>query len=117
MTGNEWLTKRISVASLHLDSRNPRLSRSTEGASPRELIQYLFEHDKAMEVAESIASRGFFPNEPLLAIKKADHYVVVDARYLSILLFAVFVSAASYVKSKQNISNKRTNTTNQESLV
>ena len=78
MAGNEWLTKRISVASLHLDSRNPRLSRSTDGASPRELIQYLFEHNKAMEVAESIASRGFFPNEPLLAIKNADHYVVVE---------------------------------------
>lgn len=78
MTGNEWLTKRISVVSLHLDSRNPRLGRSTDGASSRELIQYLFEHDKAMEVAESIAARGFFPNEPLLAIKKADHYVVVE---------------------------------------
>lgn len=78
MAGNEWLTKRISVASLHLDSRNPRLGRSTDGASPRELIQYLFEHDKAMDVAESIASRGFFPNEPLLAIKKGDHYVVVE---------------------------------------
>lgn len=78
MGGNEWPTKRISVASLHLDSKNPRLGRGMDGASPRDLIQYLFEHDKAIEVVESIVSRGFFPNEPLLAIKEKDKFVVVE---------------------------------------
>ena len=78
MTTENWQTKNLSVASLHLDSKNPRLGRETLLRAPREIIQYLFEHDKAIEVAQSIASRGYFPNEPLLAIKENDRYVVVE---------------------------------------
>lgn len=78
MTQAEWSTKHISVASLHLDAKNPRLGAAANGASPRELIHLLFEHDKAMEVAQSIALRGFFPNEPLLVIRENEQYVVVE---------------------------------------
>ncbi|MEX2490525.1 MAG: ParB N-terminal domain-containing protein [Nitrospirales bacterium] len=78
MTIENWQTKNLSVASLHLDSKNPRLGRETLLQAPRDIIQYLFDHDKAMEVAQSIASRGYFPNEPLLAIKENDRYVVVE---------------------------------------
>jgi ParB-like chromosome segregation protein Spo0J len=78
MTTDSWQTKRLSVASLHLDAKNPRLGRETTARAPREIIQYLFEHDKALEVAESIASRGFFPNEPLLAIVENGRHVVVE---------------------------------------
>jgi hypothetical protein len=46
--------------------------------APREIIQYLFEHDKALDVAASIATRGFFPNEPLLAIKDSGRTVVIE---------------------------------------
>ena len=49
------------VAALHLDAKNPRLGRETSARAPREIIQYLFEHDKALEVAQSIATRGYFP--------------------------------------------------------
>jgi ParB-like chromosome segregation protein Spo0J len=77
-TDDNWQFKRISITNLHLDSRNPRLGRGASASSPRELIQHLFEHDKAMEVAESIAIRGFFPNEPLLAIRENGRYVVVE---------------------------------------
>ena len=78
MATDTWPTKRLSVASLHLDAKNPRLGRETSARAPREIIQYLFEHDKALEVAQSIASRGYFPNEPLLAIKESDQLVVVE---------------------------------------
>jgi hypothetical protein len=78
MATDVWPTKRFSVTSLHLDKKNPRLGRESSGRAPREIIQYLFEHDKAMEVAESIALRGYFPNEPLLAIKEEGRYVVVE---------------------------------------
>lgn len=78
MATDTWPTKRLSVASLHLDAKNPRLGRETSVRAPREIIQYLFEHDKALEVAQSIASRGYFPNEPLLAIKENDRVVVVE---------------------------------------
>jgi hypothetical protein len=31
-----------------------------------------------MDVAESISTRGYFPNEPLLAVKEADKFIVVE---------------------------------------
>ena len=77
MTTDTWPTRRLSVASLHLDAKNPRLGRETSARAPREIIQYLFDHDKALEVAESIAHRGYFPNEPLLAIEESGRYVVM----------------------------------------
>lgn len=78
MAREGWPTKRLSVTSLHLDAKNPRLGRETSARAPREIIQYLFEHDKALEVAESIAYRGYFPNEPLLVIEENGRYVVVE---------------------------------------
>ena len=78
MTTDTWPTRRLSVASLHLDAKNPRLGRETSARAPREIIQYLFDHDKALEVAESITHRGYFPNEPLLAIEESGRYVVVE---------------------------------------
>lgn len=78
VTPSDWATKRVQVASLHLDKKNPRLGRETMVSAPREIIQYLFDHDKALEVADSIANRGYFPNEPLLAIQEASRLVVVE---------------------------------------
>ena len=37
----------------------------------------MFDHDKALEVAQSIVARGYFPNEPLLAIEEGEHSLVV----------------------------------------
>ena len=78
MAKRSWPTKRLSVASLFLDESNSRLGRETSGRAPREIIQYLFDHDKALDVARSIATRGYFENEPLLAISEGRHYVVVE---------------------------------------
>lgn len=78
MATEKWPTKRLSVASVHLDARNPRLGREYLARAPREIIQYLFDHDKALDVAQSIAARGYFPNEPLLAVKENGRYVVVE---------------------------------------
>ena len=48
------------------------------GASQQEIIQYLFDHDKAMDLVQSIATRGYFPTEPLLVIKERKQLVVVE---------------------------------------
>jgi hypothetical protein len=74
----DWATKPYNVTSLHLDAKNPRLGRETTARAPREIIQYLFDHDKALDVAKSIATRGFFPNEPLLAVYEGNKLVVVE---------------------------------------
>ncbi len=78
MADDIWRTKRLSIVSLALDRKNPRLGRESLLSSPREITQYLFDHDKVIEVATSIAIRGYFPNEPLLAVKEAGKFVVVE---------------------------------------
>ena len=78
MSTERWQTKLMSVASLYLDPKNPRLGRETVARAPHEIIQYLFKHDKAMEVAESISRNGYFQNEPLLAVREAGKIVVVE---------------------------------------
>ena len=74
----DWPTRRMNVASLELDSRNPRLEPATRGEAQRRIIQYLFEHEQAEDIAKSIARDGFFPNEPLLAIDGGKRRVVVE---------------------------------------
>lgn len=78
MAKDDWKFKNLSVVSLHLDPKNPRLGRETAARAPKEILQYLFDHDKALEIAESIATRGYFPNEPLLTVVEDGKYVVVE---------------------------------------
>lgn len=78
MNNKSWTTKTLSVASIHLDEKNPRLGRETSAAAPREIIQYLFDHDKAFEIAQSIAKNGYFPNEPVLATVEEGRTVVIE---------------------------------------
>jgi len=61
-----------------LDERNPRLTRDGKYDSPRDIIQYLFEHEDTMQVAQSIATRGFFSSEPLLVVKQDNVFVVIE---------------------------------------
>lgn len=75
---SKWPRKNPPVASLHLDARNPRLRTAHTGTSPRDLIQRLFDHEDALGVAESIATRGYFPTEPLLAVEEDGQLVVVE---------------------------------------
>lgn len=74
----KWPTKKMSVINLNLDPKNPRLGRETLGRPPREIIQYLFDHDKAIELVQSIVARGYFPNEPLLVVKEKEGYIVLE---------------------------------------
>lgn len=78
MTTNTWQSITRAITSLHLDYKNPRLGRESSGKAPRELVQFLFDNDKAIEVARSIAKHGFFVNEPLLAVKEENQLVVVE---------------------------------------
>jgi hypothetical protein len=57
---------------------NARLGEAGTSASPRDLVQFLFEYDGAFEVAQSIAVAGFFPNEPLLVVEEEGRLVVVE---------------------------------------
>lgn len=78
MAKKGWPTRRLSVARLFLDKRNPRLGRKAGVQAPREIIQYLFDYDNVLDVADSIATHGYFENEPLLAVSEGGRYVVVE---------------------------------------
>lgn len=78
MAQTSWPTKFLSITRLHLDEKNPRLGQAATGQTPREIVQYLFDHDKALEIANSIVTRGYFANEPLLAVPDGRNYVVVE---------------------------------------
>lgn len=80
MAADLWKTKPIAVASLHLDPKNPRLGRERTSRAPREIVQYLFDHDKAIDIAVSIAGRGYFSSEPLLAVREDERMVVVEGK-------------------------------------
>lgn len=91
MASEYWPTRPVAVTNLFLDARNPRLGRETGERAPREILQYLFTHDKALEVASSIATRGYFPNEPLLAVKESNRLVVVEGNRRLAALKALLV--------------------------
>ena len=78
MAGETWRQTTLLVANLFLDEKNPRLGRETGARAPREIVQYLFDHDKAIEIARSIATRGYFYNEPLLTIYEDRRHIVVE---------------------------------------
>lgn len=78
MAKTRWPTKYLSVANLLLDEKNPRLGGEASERTQREIIQYLFEHDKALDIVHSVVTREYFENEPLLAISEQDNYVVVE---------------------------------------
>ena len=68
----------LSVASLHLDPSNLRIDADAEQMAPDELIAYLFEHEKAFEIAESIARFGWLPTDKILVMKRGGKFVVVE---------------------------------------
>lgn len=73
-----WPTKKVRIASLLLDAKNPRLSRALETHAQSDLIEALWRNHKAGEIAAQIASHGYYPNEPLLAVEENGKLVVVE---------------------------------------
>jgi ParB-like chromosome segregation protein Spo0J len=74
----DWTQQPLTIQALQFDERNPRLGQDRSTGSPRETITFLFETENAIEVAKSIATRDYFPNEPLLVVVEGGCYVVVE---------------------------------------
>jgi len=78
VSNEEWDQQPLKIQSLHFDALNPRLGQDRRKLTPREIIGYLFDTENAIEVAKSIATRGYFQNEPLLVVVEGGDYVVVE---------------------------------------
>jgi hypothetical protein len=68
----------IPTDELFLDAKNPRLRGTAEGADQRTLLKLLWTECALDELVLSIAKNGYFPEEPLFAIKEDGRYVVVE---------------------------------------
>lgn len=73
-----WKPARRAATTLQLDVRNPRFVVADANPSERDLINYLFDHYGAGDVAESISHIGFIPAEPLVCIWEDQNLVVVE---------------------------------------
>ena len=74
---DNWPRQRIRVSDLFLDPENIRLQVAVK--SPQQsLINDLFINEKAMQVLESIARNGFFPDEVPVVIKDNGKYFTIE---------------------------------------
>jgi hypothetical protein len=75
-----------SVDHLFLDKENARLSSSSQGTTPDDLLRILWNEMAVNELVLSIAANGFYTEEPLLAIaaeplekdEKNQNYIVIE---------------------------------------
>lgn len=73
---SKWPRQRVKITELFLDPDNIRLQ--VEVSSQEALINDLFVNEDAMQVLESIALNGFFPDETPVVIKDKAKFVVID---------------------------------------
>jgi len=72
-----WEEEQVSVVTLLLDPRNPRIP-GGEMMEQGELLAELVAHDKVYELAKDIANDGLYPLESLLAIEDDGNLYVVE---------------------------------------
>ena len=74
---DHWVRRKESIVDLFLDLENIRLQ--VEGQTSQDaLINDLFLNEDAMQILESIATNGFFPDEIPVVIKENKKLVVID---------------------------------------
>lgn len=73
-----WKTETRGAGNLFLDPRNPRIPPSSKPLDEGDLIAELVLHDDVYDLAKNIAANGFFPSEPLVAVKEGSKLFVVE---------------------------------------
>jgi hypothetical protein len=71
-----WRRQRVNVADIDLDPENIRLD--VDQKTQDDLMADLFTNEDAMEVLESIARNGIFPDEQPIVIKDGERYVMME---------------------------------------
>jgi hypothetical protein len=74
---HKWPRQRARITELFLDPENIRLEVPVQ-ASQQSLINDLFLNENAMQVLESIAHNGFFPDELPVVVKEKGKLVVME---------------------------------------
>ncbi len=74
---HKWPRQRARITELFLDPENVRLEVPVQ-ASQQSLINDLFLNENAMQVLESIAQNGFFPDELPVVAKEKEKLIVME---------------------------------------
>lgn len=74
----EWPKRKISVTSLRLDYENPRLTKFGSKPSQSEIIEYLIENEKVIDLAKSIIQQNYFLNEQPIVTKENNKFIVLE---------------------------------------
>ncbi|WP_431293409.1 ParB/Srx family N-terminal domain-containing protein [Pedobacter sp. P26] len=76
---SQWQRKKLQVKSLKLDDENPRLSGfGSSKPTQNQVVEYMLEYEKVIQLAKDIAKMGFLPNEEPIVFKENNRYVVVE---------------------------------------
>ncbi len=70
--------EQVSMDSLFLDDKNPRMAGASEGQSQDAIVEYLWREMAVAEIALSIRQNGFFQHEPLFAAREGGRLVVIE---------------------------------------
>ncbi len=69
----------ISLDQLFLDDQNPRLPKSLQGSSEKDILEYMLLDASLIELMLAIGKNDFFPGEQLLVVKNLDgNYKVIE---------------------------------------
>ena len=91
----KWKSADIKATSLELDAKNPRIPAGPSALTTRELIAELVQHDDVLDVARSIAARGYYPTEVMIGLEENGKKVVLEGnRRLAALKLLISPDAA-----------------------
>jgi len=102
----------VNIEELQLDPLNPRLPERLRGAKDEDVLNWMLSDATLIDLMASIAENGFFPGEPIIAIKEKKHYIVVEGnrRLAAIKLLnhpnLATISPKSVISLAEEASNK-----------
>ncbi|PIV88557.1 MAG: hypothetical protein COW48_05365 [Hydrogenophilales bacterium CG17_big_fil_post_rev_8_21_14_2_50_63_12] len=88
---------------LDFDPENPRFPRAINEGPIDKLIERMAREERIVELMESIGQQGYFPGEPLVAVKNGQRYIVAEGnrRLAAIKLLNGQLPIPSRLKSLQ----------------
>lgn len=91
----KWKAGDVKVTSLELDARNPRIPAGPRLLDTRELIAELVQHDDVLDIAKSIAARGYYPSEVMIGLEEGGKKIILEGnRRLAALKLLISQEAA-----------------------
>jgi hypothetical protein len=73
-----WEKRNLTVLRLKLDSQNLRLGDLSGNFTTKNIIAYMFKHEKLIQLTRAIALKGYFINEMPIVVLEGGYHVVIE---------------------------------------